>query len=46
MCLFVIRKIGQHKIFSSQKKNLAWFTGKYFPFILNGKHFLEVVKNI
>jgi hypothetical protein len=28
------------------KKNLAWFPGKYFPFILDGKHFLEVVKNL
>ena len=28
------------------KKNLAWFPGKCFPFILGGKHFLEVVKNL
>jgi hypothetical protein len=28
------------------KKNLAWFSGKYFPFILGGKHFLKVVKNL
>jgi hypothetical protein len=28
------------------KTNLAWFSGKYFPFILDGKHFLEVVKNL
>jgi hypothetical protein len=27
------------------KKNLAWFLGKCFPFILGGKHFPEVVKN-
>jgi hypothetical protein len=27
-------------------KNLAWFLKKYFPFILNGKHFSEVVKNL
>jgi hypothetical protein len=26
------------------KKNLAWFPGKCFPFILGGKHFPEVVK--
>jgi hypothetical protein len=26
------------------KKNLAWFLGKYF--ILDGKHFSEVVKNL
>jgi len=28
------------------KKNLVWFSGKCFPFILGGKHFLEVVKNL
>jgi len=28
------------------KENLVWFPGKYFPFILGGKHFLEVVKNL
>jgi hypothetical protein len=27
-------------------KNLAWFPKKYFPFILGGKHFPEVVKNL
>jgi hypothetical protein len=26
------------------KEKLAWFSGKCFPFILGGKHFLEVVK--
>jgi len=26
------------------KKNLDWFTEKYFSFILDGKHFLEIVK--
>jgi len=26
------------------KKNLAWFPGKCFPFILGGKHFPKVVK--
>jgi hypothetical protein len=26
------------------KKNLAWFSEKCFPFILEGNHFLEVVK--
>jgi hypothetical protein len=25
---------------------LAWFSEKYFPFILGGKHFLKVVKNL
>jgi len=28
------------------KENLAWFPGKCFPFILDGKHFPEVVKNL
>ena len=28
------------------KKNLAWFLKKYFSFILDRKHFLEVVKNL
>jgi hypothetical protein len=28
------------------KKNLAWFPEKYFPFILDRKYFLEVVKNL
>jgi len=53
LCLFTIKKVGQHKtlfsqqnIFSGQRKNLAWFSGKYFPFILDGKHFPEIVKNL
>jgi hypothetical protein len=28
------------------KKKLAWLPGKCFAFILGGKHFLEVVKNL
>jgi hypothetical protein len=28
------------------KENFAWFPGKCFPFILGGKHFPEVVKNL
>ena len=28
------------------KKNLTWFPGKCFPFILGGKYFLKVVKNL
>jgi hypothetical protein len=28
------------------KENLAWFPRKCFPFILNGKHFSEGVKNL
>jgi len=45
LCLFTIRKVGQRKTLSSQR-NLAWFPGKCFPFILDGKHFPEVVKNL
>jgi len=25
---------------------MAWFSGKYFPFVLGGKHFTEVVKKL
>ena len=32
-------------IFQSNE-NLAWFSGKCFPFIMDGKHFPEVVKNL
>jgi hypothetical protein len=28
------------------KKNLAWFPGKCFLFILDGKHFPEAMKNL
>ena len=28
------------------KENLAWFSGKCFPFILGGKHFPEIMKNL
>jgi hypothetical protein len=28
------------------KKNLVWFPEKCFSFILDGKHFLKVVKNL
>jgi len=27
-------------------ENLIWFSGKYFLFILDGKHFPKVVKNL
>jgi len=32
-------------IFQS-KKNLVWFSGKCFPFILGGKYFSKIVKNL
>jgi hypothetical protein len=51
--LFTIRKIdqrktlfGQQKTLSSQGKIWLGFQKKCFPFILGGKHFLEVVKNL
>jgi hypothetical protein len=28
------------------KKNLPWFSGKCFPFILREKHFIEIVKKL
>jgi len=40
-----LEKLVNEKYFSV-KKNLAWFPGKYFSFILDGKHFLKVVKNL
>jgi hypothetical protein len=46
LCLFAIRKIGQRKILSSQKKIWFGFQESVFPFILGGKHFPEVVKNL
>jgi len=44
--LFAIRKVDQRKTLFSQIKNLTSFSWKCFPFILDGKHFLEVVKNL
>jgi len=53
LCLFVIRKVGQWKLLFGQRKKLSsqrkiWlsFQKKCFPFILDGKHFLKVVKNL
>jgi hypothetical protein len=44
--LFVIRKVGQRKIFFSQRKIWLYFQGKCFPFISDEKYFLKVVKNL
>jgi hypothetical protein len=45
-CVYLsLEKLVNRKHFSI-KKNLTWFSGKCFPFILNGKHFLEVMKNL
>jgi len=43
--LFVIRKVDQRKILLV-KKNLVWFSGNCFSFILGGKYFPEVMKNL
>jgi hypothetical protein len=43
--LFVIRKVGQRKTLSSQRKIWFSFQESVFPFILGEKHFPEVVKN-
>jgi hypothetical protein len=48
LCLFIIRKVGQRKTLSGQRK--IFYSqrkiGKRFPFILGEKHFLKVVKNL
>jgi hypothetical protein len=41
----LLEKLVNEKHFSV-KKNLAWFSGKCFSFILDGKHFPEVLKNL
>jgi len=45
-CLFTIRKVGQRKIFSCQRKIWFDFQENVFFFILGGKYFSEVVKNL
>jgi hypothetical protein len=46
LCLFVIRKVGQRKIFFSQRKIWLGFQESIFLKNLSGKHFPEVVKNL
>jgi hypothetical protein len=46
LCLFVIRKVGQRKTLSSQKKIWLGFQESVFLENLGGKHFPEVVKNL
>ena len=46
MCLFAIRKVGQRKTLSSQRKIWLGFQESVFLENLGGKHFLEVVKNL
>ena len=44
--LFVIKKVGQRKIFYSQRKIWLGFQESVFLENLGGKHFSEVVKNL
>jgi len=46
LCLFVIRKVGQQKTLSSQRKIWLVFQESVFLKNLDGKHFLKVVKNL
>jgi hypothetical protein len=45
MCFFVTRKLVNRKHFVVKEKFIL-VSGKYFPFILGGKDFSEVVKNL
>jgi len=46
MCLFAIKKVGQQKTLSSQRKIWLGFQKSVFLENLGGKHFPEVVKNL
>jgi hypothetical protein len=46
LCLFVIRKVGQRKTLSSQRKIWLGFQESVFLKNLGGKHFPEVVINL
>ena len=46
LCLFAIRKVGQRKTLSSQRKIWLGFQESVFLENLRGKHFTEVVKNL
>jgi hypothetical protein len=46
MCLFAIRKVGQRKTLSSQRKIWLGFQESVFLENLGGKHFSEVVKKL
>jgi len=46
LCLFVIRKVGQRKTLSSQRKIWLGFQESVFLKNLGGKQFPEVVKNL
>ena len=46
LCLFAIRKVGQRKALSSQRKIWLGFQESVFLKNLDRKHFSEVVKNL
>ena len=46
LCLFTIKKVGQRKTLSSQRKIWLGFQKSVFLKNLGGKHFLKVVKNL
>jgi len=46
LCLFTVRKVGQRKILSRQKKIWLGFQESVFLKNLGGKHFPEVVNNL
>jgi len=46
LCLFAIRKVGQRKTLSSQRKIWFGFQESVFLENLDGKYFPEVVKNL
>ena len=46
LCLFAVRKVGQRKTLSSQRKIWLGFQESVFLKNLGGKHFSEVVKNL
>ena len=45
-CVYLLLEKLINKNTFQLKKKLAWFSRKCFPFILGGKHFPEVVKNL
>jgi len=46
LCLFAIRKVGQRKTLSSQRKIWLGFQESVFLENLDGKHFPKIVKNL
>jgi len=46
LCLFAIKKVGQQKTLSSERKIWLYYQESVFLENLGGKHFPEVVKNL